>query len=167
MKNTTLDLGQIISDVLANTLGNYETLFVTYRPLVIAIVAVWVIIKLAKFVRKLIPVPVDAQRLYTKQEKLQGFARAGGRCEMESFLWFRCRRRAEHGDHHYPHSRGGATTMGNFVAACARCNMSKGAKVPSLLASKRMENRRKSYFPKGVNVTVGERITRKSRKASA
>jgi 5-methylcytosine-specific restriction endonuclease McrA len=167
MKNTTPDLSQIASDVIANTLGNYEALFATYRPLVVAVAVVWGLLFVIKLVRKLIPVTVDSQRLYTKQEKMQGFARAGGRCEMEGFLWFRCRRKAEHGDHHYPHSRGGATTMANFVAACARCNTSKGAKVPGLLATKRMESRRKSYFPKGINVAVGERITRKSRKATA
>lgn len=167
MKTTTpdIDFVQIASDVIANTVGNYEELFVTYKPLLIVIAAMWAVLFIAKIVRKLIPVLKDGERLYSKQEKLIGFARAGHRCEMESFLWFRCRRKAEHGDHHYPHSRGGATSMKNFVAACAKCNMSKGAKIPGRFATKRMENRRKSYFPKGVDVTAGERITRKSRKS--
>lgn len=112
--------------------------------------------------------PKDGDRLYSKQDRMIGFARAGGRCEMDGFLWFlRCSREAKHGDHHYPHSKGGATTMQNFVAACVRCNTSKGAKVPTRMQTRRIQNRRRSYFPKGVSVTAGERITKKSRKLAA
>lgn len=121
-----------------------------------------------KFYRVFNKPPKDEERLYSKQDRMIGFARAGGRCEMDGFLWFmRCSREAKHGDHHYPHSKGGATTMQNFVAACVRCNTSKGAKVPTYWATKRIQNRRRKYFPKGIPVTAGERITKKSRKLAA
>ncbi|MEJ1191872.1 HNH endonuclease [Pseudarthrobacter sp. CCNWLW207] len=40
-------------------------------------------------------------------------------------------RPAEHGDHFYPRSEGGSTSLQNFVAACARCNRAKRARIPS------------------------------------
>lgn len=48
--------------------------------------------------------------------------------------------------------------MANFVAACARHNTSKGAKVPTLGQTVRMEARRRKYFPRGVAVKAGERF---------
>lgn len=39
---------------------------------------------------------------------------------------------AEHVDHFIPLARGGTHTFGNLVAACAACNLSKGAKLPDV-----------------------------------
>jgi hypothetical protein len=167
METTTTAPEQLIQDAFAYLLANYNELFNTYKPLLYVAAALYAAMFLFKVVRKFIPVHTDSQRLYTKAEKHHGFARAGNRCEMDGFLFFRCSRKAEHGDHHYPHSRGGATSMKNFVAACAKCNMSKGAKIPGYFATKRIEGRRRGYFPKGTVVTVGERITRKSRKLAS
>lgn len=122
-----------------------------------ALVAAYFIFRVIK---RIIPVRKDAKRMYTKPERMAGFARARNRCEMEGFLWFRCNSKAEHGDHHYPWSRGGSTTMENFVAACGKCNMSKGAKIPTWFATWRMANRRRGYFPKGVPVKAGARVKR-------
>lgn len=41
-----------------------------------------------------------------------------------------CGAKATHVDHVYPVSRGGSNDLDNLVAACAPCNMSKGAKTP-------------------------------------
>ena len=163
MNTTTLTPEAIFSAITTA----FEKLSGLEQPLMIALGVIIGLSIVAKIARKFNRVHKDGERLYSNKDRQIGFARAGGRCEMEGFLWFRCRRAAKHGDHHYPHSRGGATTMQNFVAACAKCNMSKGAKIPSRFATKRMENRRRKYFPKGVPVTVGERITRKSRKLAA
>ncbi|HEX2248348.1 MAG TPA: HNH endonuclease signature motif containing protein [Arthrobacter sp.] len=54
--------------------------------------------------------------------------RAGGVCELEGGFRRRCSRPAEHGDHFHPWSRGGATSLQNFVAACARCDRTKGGR---------------------------------------
>lgn len=165
METTTFDFGKIIQDMIwtvFNTIANYDGDYAQYKPLLVTAAVLYGVFFIVKVVRRIIPVRKDSRRLYSDRDKLIGFARAGKRCEMEGFLWFRCSRKAEHGDHHYPHSRGGATSMKNFVAACAKCNISKGAKVPSRFATKRMERRRRGYFPSGVEVTVGERITRKS-----
>ena len=62
---------------------------------------------------------------FSRQQRREGMARAGGQCEMESGLRQRCPRPAEHGDHFYPWSKGGSTSLQNFVAACARCNRTK------------------------------------------
>ena len=94
-------------------------------------------------------------RGFSTEQRVQGSARAGGRCEFDSG-WGRCSERAEHADHFYPWSRGGATSMQNLVAACSSHNLSKGAKMPSALLKSRIESRRKSYFPRGVAVTAGE-----------
>ena len=47
----------------------------------------------------------------------EGMARAAGQCEMEAGFGRRCSRAAEHGDHLYPWSKGGSTSLQNFVAA--------------------------------------------------
>lgn len=99
----------------------------------------------------------DPARLFSAEQKRAGHARAGHRCEMELLPFIRCRRPSEHGDHWYPHSRGGATTMGNFVAACSPCNLRKSATMPSRFATARLSARRRRYFPSGVPVRSGER----------
>lgn len=97
----------------------------------------------------------DPQRLFSAAQRRQGSQLAGGRCEMESLWWVRCRRPAQHGDHWFPHSLGGATTMGNYVAACAPCNLSKSNKIPTWFETTRLERRRRRYFPPGTPVTTG------------
>ncbi|MFB9714701.1 HNH endonuclease signature motif containing protein [Arthrobacter methylotrophus] len=69
----------------------------------------------------------------------------------------RCSRPAEHGDHFYPWSKGGATSLQNFVAACSRCNRAKGAQIPSPSQQKRLERRRLGYVNARELVRVGER----------
>lgn len=100
----------------------------------------------------------DAQRLFTSEQRAAMFARAGNRCEHKPMMWFRCRRVPTHGDHIYPHSRGGATMMSNAQALCARCNGVKGARVPSMLYIWRLESRRRKYFPIGEPVRVVHKI---------
>lgn len=100
----------------------------------------------------------DPRRDFTKAERKAGFERANSRCEMKGLLPFtRCRRPAEHGDHHYPWSLGGATNMGNFVAACAPCNLSKSNKIPTRYATNQITRRRRHYFPKHTPVDTGAR----------
>ena len=98
----------------------------------------------------------DARRMYTRDERLRGFARAGGQCEYDRWWFWRCTRTAEHGDHFYPWSKGGATSMRNYVAACVRCNLIKSAHVPTGAQRMRIMARRARYFPVGVPTEVGE-----------
>ncbi|WP_458109600.1 HNH endonuclease [Arthrobacter sp. R3-55] len=83
--------------------------------------------------------------------------RADGQCEHESRQRSRCTRSAEHGDHFYPWSKGGATSLKNLVAACSRCNRSKGARIPSPGEQLRLERRRKGYVVTAEHIAVGER----------
>lgn len=100
----------------------------------------------------------DPRRDFTKAERRTGFERAGNRCEMSGPLGFgRCRRPAQHGDHHYPWSRGGATNLSNFVAACAPCNLSKSNKIPTRSATRGITRRRKRYFPQHTPTDTGSR----------
>ena len=99
----------------------------------------------------------DPVRRFTRQQRREGMARAGGQCEMESGFGRRCGRPAEHGDHFYPWSKGGSTSLQNFVAACARCNRAKRAKIPSPAQQQRLERRRRDYVPPSSSVSVGER----------
>lgn len=96
----------------------------------------------------------DDKRVFTKQEREEMFARAGGRCEHKPLLGRRCTEVPTHGDHIYPWSRGGATTMDNAQALCARHNGIKSAWVPTLPYIKRLERRRRSYFPAGEDTRV-------------
>jgi 5-methylcytosine-specific restriction endonuclease McrA len=99
----------------------------------------------------------DPIRRFTRQQRREGMARAGGQCEMESGFGRRCGRPAEHGDHFYPWSKGGSTSLQNFVAACARCNRAKRARIPSPAQQQRLERRRRDYVPPSSPVSVGER----------
>lgn len=98
----------------------------------------------------------DKRRMYTTDERMMGFARSGDQCEYDRWWLWRCTRSAQHGDHFFPWSKGGATSMRNFVAACPRCNCSKGARVPTFLERARIESRRRRYFPHAVPVEAGE-----------
>lgn len=99
----------------------------------------------------------DPVRRFTRQQRREGMARAGGQCEMESGFQRRCTRPAEHGDHFYPWSKGGSTSVQNFVAACARCNRAKGARIPAPGKQERLERRRRDYVSPDGAVSVGER----------
>lgn len=99
----------------------------------------------------------DPQRRFTPYRRREGMLRAGGICELDSGYGRRCSRAAEHGDHFYPWSKGGATSLRNFVAACSHCNRHKGASIPSPGLLTRLERRRASYIGTGDAVTVGER----------
>lgn len=100
----------------------------------------------------------DPTRLFTSDQRREGMVRAENRCEMPRlFGLMRCRRRAEHGDHFFPWSRGGATTMGNYVAACAKCNLAKSNHVPTRLTTFLIALRRRRYFPDGIPIRPGQR----------
>ena len=99
----------------------------------------------------------DPVRRFSRQQRRDGMARAGGQCEMEAGFRRRCSRPAEHGDHFYPWSKGGSTSLQNFVAACARCNRAKSARIPSPGQQQRMERRRRDYVTSEGSVSVGER----------
>ncbi|WP_461174187.1 HNH endonuclease [Arthrobacter sp. Z1-9] len=99
----------------------------------------------------------DPVRRFTRQQRREGMGRAGGQCEMEAGFRRRCSRPAEHGDHFYPWSKGGSTSLQNFVAACARCNRAKGARIPSPGQQERLERRRRDYLAPLASVSVGER----------
>jgi len=101
--------------------------------------------------------PVDGRRLFTPGQRAHIFARAGHRCEHKPWWWFRCPRSATHADHVHPHSRGGATSVGNGQALCAHHNLVKGARVPSRWEVWRLERRRVKYFPAGEPVQVMRR----------
>jgi 5-methylcytosine-specific restriction endonuclease McrA len=99
----------------------------------------------------------DPVRRFSRQQRSEGMARAGGQCEMEAGFRRRCSRPADHGDHFYPWSKGGSTNLQNFVAVCAACNRTKGARIPSSGQQARMERRRRGYVAQGGSVSVGER----------
>jgi len=111
----------------------------------VAFVVIVVVVRLVDHSRP----SLDPRRAFTQAQRAQGFARAGNRCEHLSVFGRRCSAAPTHGDHHYPHSRGGATELSNFVALCARHNLVKGARIPSRFSTRRLERRRKAYFPSG------------------
>lgn len=100
----------------------------------------------------------DPKRLFTSAERQEASRRAGGRCEHKSVIWFRCSAPGTHGDHIYPWSRGGATVMMNHQWLCAKHNLRKSDHVPSRVYIWRLERRRKSYFPQGVDPHVDWRV---------
>lgn len=110
----------------------------------LVIPALALVAKLAQLGKRVVK---DPQRGFSGLQKDAGHRRASRRCEMDNWLFMRCRRASEHADHHYPHARGGASSINNLVAACAPHNLRKSAKMPTKLASWRIQHRRKRYFP--------------------
>lgn len=98
----------------------------------------------------------DPRRMFTAEERRIGFARAGNQCEFTRWFFFRCTRTASHGDHYIPWSRGGATSMRNFAAACASCNIAKSAHLPSEIDKVLLQARRARYFPSVLPRDAGE-----------
>ncbi|MHB8318126.1 MAG: HNH endonuclease [Acidimicrobiales bacterium] len=103
----------------------------------------------------------DPQRSFTPAQRLAGFNRCGNRCEHISIFGRRCTAAPTHGDHIWPHSKGGATTLANFAGLCARHNLAKGSRTPSRWAISRLERRRRGYFPPGEPVEVNWRVGRR------
>ena len=98
----------------------------------------------------------DPRRAVSAADRKAAFDRAGNRCEYESWLGLRCRRPAHHADHFFPWSKGGSSTPKNLAAACSVHNLSKSAHMPTPGTKRRLERRRRRYFPAGVDVTAGE-----------
>ena len=125
------------------------------------LLALLVVAAMVRAVRAHRPVTQDPQRMYSPEQRAESFRRAGGRCEYTGPLLTRCRRPAEHADHLYPHTRGGATTLENCVASCAHCNLSKGAKVLPAWRVRMLVRRRRRYYPVGVDRVCGERYAQR------
>jgi hypothetical protein len=125
---------------------------VTVPGLVLAALIITVVVIRGRDIRRRDPV-----RRFSRQQRREGMGRAGGQCEMEAGFRRRCSRPAEHGDHFYPWSKGGSTSLQNFVAACSRCNRAKGAQIPSPSQQERLQRRRRTYVTPEDAVIVGER----------
>lgn len=125
-------------------------LFLLAHPLpVLAAIAVLCLPSLVASLIRFVPHRVfkDPQRMFSKAQRDEGSRLAAGRCEMEGLLLFtRCHRPGAHADHWFPHTLGGASTMQNLVHACAPCNLSKGARVPTFWETTRLEWRRRRYY---------------------
>ncbi len=95
-------------------------------------------------------------RGFSKQQSQHGRERAGGICEYtHTKTMKRCTNKIIENDHFYPHFKGGATTLQNFVGACGWHNQAKKANIweyEKLI----IEERRKTYFPNNESVIVGQ-----------
>lgn len=98
----------------------------------------------------------DPVRMYPAQLRHTGSLRANNQCEYSTPWLSRCTRTAQHADHFYPHSKGGATSMQNLVASCAPHNLSKSARIPTVWTRILVQQRRRKYFPASVDRTVGQ-----------
>lgn len=135
-----------------NTSTDPNVIILASAGSILAIVCVLVIIR----ARTRAGAATDPRRMFSADERRRGFERASQQCEFARWVVFRCTRTAIHGDHFLPWSRGGATSMANFVAACGTCNVTKGAHIPSRAARALMAARRRRYFPAGIPNTAGE-----------
>lgn len=102
----------------------------------------------------------DPWRLFKGEARRAVMTRAGGRCEGSSFLvWGRCSDDATQVDHVYPWSRGGPTVPTNGQALCRAHNRNKAAMRPPWWYVLSLENRRRGYFPPGVDVRVSGKVS--------
>ncbi|WP_375489852.1 HNH endonuclease [uncultured Jatrophihabitans sp.] len=96
------------------------------------------------------------------------FSRAGDRCEYYAPFVGRCDvTTGLHADHVHPHSRGGATTIANAQALCARHTITKSAHVPWDWQLARLATRRAAYFAPGEDPAVVRHHPRSSRQPHA
>lgn len=96
----------------------------------------------------------DPQRTFTRAQRQHLARRAGNQCEHKPLIGRRCRQPGIHGDHIWPHSKGGATVLPNGQAMCAKHNLRKSDRVPSRLYIWRLQRRRQRYFPNAEPVQV-------------
>lgn len=154
-----LDIDALIDRAgsLIDVIGTAITWLSAHTMATLLLVAVLAVIIFARTIARRTST-TDPTRLFTSDQRREGMVRAENRCEMPKFFGLtRCRRRAEHGDHFFPWSRGGATTMGNYVAACAKCNLAKSNHVPTRLTTFLIAMRRRRYFPDGIPIRPGQR----------
>lgn len=103
-----------------------------------------------------VPKLVNSDRLFDSSQRKEGHARAGNQCEYtHTKTKQRCTNRAEEGDHFYPYSKGGATSLKNFVSACKWHNQKKSGDLWEHEKPK-IESRRTNYFPRTADITVGD-----------
>ena len=67
----------------------------------------------------------------------------------------------------HPHSRGGATSISNAQALCARHDRAKGARVPWDWQLARLAKRRAAYFPPDVSGRVERHSPQHTEQATA
>lgn len=86
----------------------------------------------------------DAKRVFTSKQKSRASHLCNDRCEGTGIL-FRCKHRGNdlHGDHWFPHSKGGATSSDNLVMLCPSCNRKKSDHIPSRAQTYAINRRRK------------------------
>ena len=124
-----------------------------YLPWIAGVLVVVALLALAALRSRDLAPDRDPVRLFTPAQKLAARERCGGRCEHIGTFW-RCRAEGTAGDHIYPWSRGGRTIESNLQMLCTSHNSSKGAKVPSRRQIRRLERRRRRYFPPGADVKI-------------
>lgn len=105
------------------------------------------------------PFEKDPQRMFSEADRAWIAEAAGHRCEHLTLGIFRCH---QHGsdtfplnlgdstgqmDHHYPHSRGGATSRHNLVWLCEKHNKRKSNRIPTMWQTWLLTQSRQHYFP--------------------
>lgn len=120
-------------------------------PVLVLCVLFWLLVKAQKAItaikhRKRDKEDRDSRRAFSSREKSLASKMCNHRCEGTGVL-FRCRYRGNdlHGDHWYPHSKGGATSPENLVMLCPSCNRSKSDHIPSRLQTNALNRRRKKH----------------------
>ncbi|MDQ1750692.1 MAG: hypothetical protein QOE71_1748 [Pseudonocardiales bacterium] len=136
---------------------------ITSSPVIVVLsclVVLAVILKAFRAIRwlPLTAAPRDPLRRFAGVERATIMTRAGGRCEFHGLVGGRCRQTEKlHADHVHPHSRGGSTSVANGQALCSRHNKQKAARIPLEWELRRIEKRRRAYFPDGVSTAVVRR----------
>ncbi|MGY1728090.1 HNH endonuclease [Geodermatophilus sp. SYSU D01062] len=142
----------VFGDVLRGVLAS-----VLEKPWLVALLALMTVSAVVRLVRGVIHGlhPRDPVRRFSQADKRVILGRAGHRCEHHSLIDGRCRATEDlQADHVHPHSRGGATSIGNGQALCPRHNKQKSARVPWNWELRRLARRRGAYFPPGTPTAV-------------
>jgi 5-methylcytosine-specific restriction endonuclease McrA len=138
---------------LLNGLRGIIVFFFEHPPVAVVLIFVFLMASLAIAAYRKRPIAKDELRGFTASMRQEAKDLAGGRCE-HSYFWLRCRTPGGHADHIYPWSKGGWTTMANCQSLCVKHNLQKSAHLPGRFYIRRLEIRRRRYFPVGADPKV-------------
>ncbi|XBH21437.1 HNH endonuclease [Jonesiaceae bacterium BS-20] len=101
----------------------------------------------------------DPERFFPTELRTRVHQRAGRHCEAVYYdpfrtEWMRCASPSQESDHIYPHAIGGRSISTNAQALCQKCNVQKGALVPTAAYVAALQHSRQGYFPGGESPIV-------------
>lgn len=144
---------QVVNPAFIQTLWTDHTFNIILLSILLLILLTIRIILIIPLGKPDNPFDRDPRRQFTTADEQWIKECANGRCEHRyCFGLFRChasyaKGNTMHHDHHYPWSKGGATSRRNLVLLCAKHNLRKSDRLPRFVETWLLAKARLHYFP--------------------